>query len=74
MNKDKLIKAKADLDEANGLAQSAINGLSGVLPADVYKPFYDVLTSLQPGTAGPGTINTLSRKLQELIDSTPNGE
>lgn len=49
MNKEKLIKAKSDLDEANGLAQSAINGLSGVLAADVYGPFYDVLTALQPG-------------------------
>jgi len=74
MNKDKLIKAKADLDEANGLAQSAINGLSGILPADVYSPFYDVLTSLQPGPSGPGTLNTLSKKLQELIDATPDGD
>ena len=72
MNKTALIQAKADLDQANGLAQTAINSLSGIIGADAYQPFANVLAELQPGTGGPGLLNGLSTQLQALIDATPD--
>jgi hypothetical protein len=74
--KQQLIDAKAELDEANGQAQSAINSLSGIIPEPTYKQFTDVLKELQPesmgGTRGPGILNALSAQLQTLIDATPD--
>ncbi len=77
MNKQTLIQAKADLDQANGLAQTAINSLSGVItPDSAYQPFAAVLQELQPesmgGTRGNGILNDLSAQLQTLIDAIPD--
>jgi len=70
--KAQLIQAKADIDQGNGLAQTAINSLSGIITGDAYQPYGDVLAELQPGPGGPGLLNALVKQLQALIDQTPD--
>lgn len=84
MAKATLIKAAQDLRDGNGLAQTAINSLSGVIPEEQYKPFEKGLQVLQGKVTGdsselwqmlttpPGPLEGLAKMLDDLIAVTPD--
>ena len=67
-----LIQSKADIDQANGLAQTAINRLSGVIQSPAYDPFEVALSQLQGTSETPGILTGLSCQLDALITQTPD--
>jgi hypothetical protein len=67
-----LIQSKADIDQANGLAQTAINRLSGVIQSPAYDPFEVALSQLQGTGGNPGVLDGVSQELAALIAQTPD--
>lgn len=77
--KQKLIDAQNEIRDADGKAQTAINGLSGVIqPSSAYQPFENVLALLQGKDTdfvlpdGVGLLRYAQQQLQVLIDAAPD--
>jgi hypothetical protein len=80
-----MLQAATDLREGDGLAQSAINRLSGLIPGPAYQPFADELAGLQGRDAqgnqitGQGLeaaadkIVSLANALPDTLPDSPTG-